>query len=261
MSRVGELKLWGCLVVCAAVGGLVGSAAADMSDVIFRIEVSNLAGEASFEVDVSQGSWKAMPNYDTMPGHSVQPVWEWRLQHSLGIRDAEGDLIATLDGGGIELMADPQVNLNFALTAGSSLTTVSIYSSLLSFPTISQAEGRASAGFAITDSNGDGATLTPLGAGAYLTQYNGFVPTGATFSETLDAFSAPMFQSANNDTNVPATGYNAIPVPVSDISTQIEFTLTAHDFATGTSTFEVVPEPSAVLLLVLGGFALARRRS
>jgi len=46
---------------------------------------------------------------------------------------------------------------------------------------------------------------------------------------------------------------------VSDMSTQISFTLSPNDLASGTSVFEIVPEPASVLLLI-AGLVLVRRR-
>jgi hypothetical protein len=54
-------------------------------------------------------------------------------------------------------------------------------------------------------------------------------------------------------------GWSQIAGAVNNISTQIEFTLTAWDMASGTSSFEVIPEPATGLLLVIGLLALRRR--
>jgi hypothetical protein len=49
---------------------------------------------------------------------------------------------------------------------------------------------------------------------------------------------------------------------VTDIQAEYQFTLSANDSASGTSRFEVVPEPVAMHLALLGivGLLLARRR-
>ena len=49
-------------------------------------------------------------------------------------------------------------------------------------------------------------------------------------------------------------------IDVTSISASWDFTLSAFDSATGTSTFTIVPAPASAALLGLGGLAAARRR-
>lgn len=167
----------------------------------------------------------------------------------------------------IEYFADPIVNLSFSVAAGSSTTTFMIGSALLSFPTIAAAQARASVGFSVTDfSGGDGATLTGIGGhsgtAGYTAQYNGFAGTnsGTSFAELIPSLVAAPFLTNTTSDTVPASGYTAIG-SASDMSSLVAFTLSAGDFASGTSTFEIIPEPTTGLLLVAAaGLLFARRR-
>jgi len=178
------------------------------------------------------------------------------------VEDTEGQCSATY-------IADPVVNLSFSVQAGSMspTTTFMIGSALLAFPTINGAIGRASAGYSVTDTEGDAAILDgigdPAGAqGAYLAQYNGFAGTvsGTTFCEFFPLITALPDQTAAPSQNEPAVGFNAIVPPVSDMSSFVSFTLTRNDLASGTTNFEIIPEPASLALLLVGA-ALLRRRN
>jgi MYXO-CTERM domain-containing protein len=169
------------------------------------------------------------------------------------------NVIATVDNLSTMLICDPLVNLGFVVTAGGANAHVTIKSALLSFAAINNAHGTASAQIGITDNDGNGATLTGGGAGGmgYLAQYNGYVPGGTTFASLVPSFSVGTFGSDNRNGNVPDT---PIVPPVSNMSSQFDFTITANDSASGTSVYVITPEPGSLALLVLGGLALIRRR-
>lgn len=165
---------------------------------------------------------------------------------------------------GIFLQQDPIVNLNFAVQANGTDTTFTITSALLSFPTINSAIGQSSASFAVSDTNGlgGGATLTGAvpgtGGHAYRAAYNGFagMDLGTTFSTHVLGLSAPVF-------GTDAVTEDQLPIgigSVSDMSSKIRFTLTAGDLASGSTVYEIVPEPASLALLVFGAAMLVRRR-
>lgn len=198
--------------------------------------------------------------------------WEWASNDPVPLQAWDGTVVATLNpeggpGSSVEYVEDPIVNLNFSVAAGSSATTFMIGSALLTFPTINPAVGRASAAFSVTDVDGSGVTLTGLagnsGSNGYVGAVNGTagpVPPGANqFAEFIPGVAAGPFGSNTGNDNFPAIGYSPIGVPVSSMSSFISFRLTAFDLASGTSTFEVIPEPASLLLLVVG-VGLIRRR-
>lgn len=240
----------------AMISGAFVSSMAAMSvagDIAFNIVATNQNGTGTY-----QSFW------DGEPG-------SWSLDEPIQLRDATTNLwIATLEtasvdvGAGSPELGPPnpnQINLNFAVQAGATDTTFTIDSTQLFFGPFSNAQGRATAAFTVTDLNSNGAMLTGQGpnSGSYMAQYNGFVPTGSTFAEGINSIIAP--SGSNFGTlNMPAgPGFVGIAGSVGDMSSRVHFTLSARDFASGTSNYEIIPEP-ATLGLLLMGFGLIRRR-
>jgi hypothetical protein len=200
------------------------------------------------------GSWDSDGTF-TWSSSSPISLWDATHSHQLGTLNPAG----MAQGSAVEVLHDPQINLNFAVEAGAASTQFTITSALLSFPTMTDATGTASAGYSVSDLTGDGVSLTGPsdGNGAYLAQYNGFVPTGSTFFTAINSVSAPAFSSSTQNAT---SGETAIAGDSSDMSVQVSFTLSAFDLASGTTTFTMTPEPASALLLVAGALAVLRRR-
>jgi uncharacterized protein (TIGR03382 family) len=232
--------------------GLAAPANADISDIVLRIEATNQMGTAVYEGHVSDGAW-----------HRNGQEYVWQSDSPITMLNQSGQTIAMFNGASIRCVSDPVVQLNFSVSAGSLATTFTITSPTLSFPAIDPASGRASAGVSVTDTDGDGASLTPSQQpGLYTAHYNGAVPGGTLFADLLNnAVVAGAFDSATASDSFPGGGaYSAIGTPVSDMSSRFRFTLTANDEASGTSTYEIIPAPGAATLLALGGLFASRRR-
>lgn len=239
--------------------------AGTISDVIFRIEAENDQGAGFLEFDSSGLTYNPSTNQ-----------WSWTTTQ-MDILNGDGDPIAVLDSATVKLVSDPDptkyyyIELGFAVLAGLSDTHFRIESAQLSFSEIPPewlegplAGGRATASLGATDTDGDGvefAATGPVGSGAYMAQYNGFVPDGTTFAELVNTFSAGPGGSGSAGQSLPAgAGYASITDPVSDMSAQLDFTLTDNDAGSGTTTYRVLPEPASGLALVLLGLGVLRRR-
>lgn len=218
----------------------------------------------------------------SVPWTDVQRAFSWRSTSAIELRDSTSNtLIATLNpppnpahpdpttmfielnpGEGTDRgSGNPQITMNFAVQAGASNTSFTINSALLSFAPLSPAAARASAAYTATDLTGDGVTMTgqSVAGGGYAAQYNGFVPGGTTYLSALGLLTHPSASTSQSLTFPPAPNYNAIGVPVSDMSVQAAFELTAGDIASGTSNYIMIPEPASIVLLSLA-LAAARRR-
>lgn len=241
--------LWRSAAVFACAASIY-TAAADISNVVFQITASNAAGSGQWQGTIDGGSY-------------IGGVYVWSQPTPIVITDTDtGAPIATLTAANTSIIDDPQINLGFAVQAGNTDTNFTITSALLSFPAMNNAQGQSAGTLTVTDTNSNGVQLTGLhgAGGSYLTQYNGFVPGGTTFSETINSVSAPAGNSSAGTANVPPIGALPIPGLVGDMSASLSFTLTANDVASGTTNFRIVPEPSTLALLGLGAGWLRRRR-
>jgi hypothetical protein len=245
----------GTAVLCALVLSL-GVASADVPDVVFEIQAVSGQFGASFEVLAEWG------DYDP-----ATQTWTWTLPEAVEFWDG-GAFLGSLDGFYGKIVADPEVNLSFAVQSGPGNTDFYIASALLGdFDPIDDAAGHASASFTLTDFDGGSATLTGIGdtGGGYLAQYNGWAgdpfggPQGTTFAEGIFSMSAGFLDTVTEDFAHPESGWVDIGETVNDMSSLVSFTLSAQDLASGTSTY-VIPEPGALALLALGCVVLLRRR-
>lgn len=238
--------------LAGAVGlGLASPALADISDIVLRIEATNEMGTAVYEGFLSDGVF-----YD-----GGEYIWESRTP--IMMLNQSGQVIATFSNARVRCVEDPVVQLNFSVVAGSLDTTFTITSPLLSFAALDPATGRATAGVSVTDTDGNGATMSTDGdPSLYTSRYNGAVPGGTLFADLLDGpVTAPAFDSATDSESFPGGGLFApIAGPVSDMSARFRFELTANDEASGTSSYEIIPAPGAVALIGLGGLLAGRRR-
>ncbi len=263
MSRVSVCAL----IVLAG----VAVAAADVSEYIFHFQaIDHETGLVLGDYAVpSAGAW-----------NPAQNAWEWSLDAEVDVMpfspDDPVEPLATLlptDGQGnttsvrVQMPApgsrqDPKVQLNFVMIAGAGpgMTEFLLTSPLYTFDALVDPQAKAEIGINVTDTDNDGALLTPRAGntGTSLSYYNGAMPgTGDIFAEILteDIAAAPLAVAAGSDD----TGWQTINDTVSSISAAIHFDLSANDLASGASTYQVVPEPAGLVLFA--ALALVRRRS
>jgi hypothetical protein len=246
------------LIKSIALGAILvlftSTATAGISNVVFTIEATNAsAGTGSLEFEFADGT------YDPVAGTFI-----WNQLTMLPILNDQGTAqVATLQQATLFLDEDdPQINLGFAVFAGDADTTFTITSALVSFNTIPDAlsEGLASAAFGLTDQDGSGATLASnSGLNMYRAYYNGLAPNGTLFTDLVDGAAAAAWSSGGNSANDPASGYRDVAGDVSDMSVELGFSLTANDWANGTTNFEIIPEPTTVAGLALLALVALRR--
>lgn len=238
------------LACSTAALALTGAAQADVSDVFFQLEV--WAGS-------DYGSYSVMTDdVDYDPGTQT---WSWSGS-AISVEDG-GNVLATITSASVSVQQDPLIFLNFDVQAGNSTSLIQISSPLLSFGAINNPTAAASAGLTLTDSDASGSASLDANQGssgdeAWISQYNGYVPTGTTFLEGIGDLSVAQIAGSTSD-NV-NSGLSNIVGAVSDMSLRYRFDLSANDSASGTSVFVVIPEPTTLALLVLGGLAATRRR-
>ena len=221
-------------------------------------------GAKIVRVDASAGGKTGHLQWVFTPGPPIDGEREWRLppgQESRAIRSGP-DVLATVEDLLLQIQTDPAVSVAFAVSAGAADTTFSITTASLAFAPISTPLAFASAGVTVTDQNSNGATLAGLHDGdtIYEARYN--AGPAVAFANLMTTVTA-VADSTNSDSDrSPATGRTAIGVAVNKIEAEFYFELTAGDSASGTSKFDVIPEPATAGLAVLafGGLVMLRRR-
>jgi hypothetical protein len=233
MRRSG--RLWGVVLLAIAILFSVSqSGQAEFIGNVVTVTANSSVGSATH-------SWD-------LPSASGQLVWS--LDSKYDFLATTGGLIGSLNQAVVTLEGDPSVGLSFAVSAGNAATTFTITTASVSFPGMTGAQGFASAGVTLTDGNplpGNGASLslTKNHTGLYQATYNG----GTTFAELLGPLSIATKGSVSASTD---SGLQAIGGTVTDIQASYSFMLSANDRASGTSQFEVVPEPSVFALILVG---------
>jgi hypothetical protein len=240
-----------CAVVLVLVGlqGVAWGTAMPTTATIVVVDAEN-AGES--------GQFAAL-----FPANAlIEGTYGYELDAPVTINSAGGTQLGTLNSLGLVFNADPAVSLEFSVRAGAYGTNFTITSATISFDPISAASAvaYATAAVTVTDRNSNGATLTGLFAGnkAYQARFNG----STVWTSLLNNLSAGAGSTNNADDRTPTlpTIWQSVGYQVSMISSQFKFHLTALDSASGTSMFEVVPEPATLGLLGLGLLLVLRRR-
>lgn len=240
-----RLGLW-----VAAAGSLAAAplASASFIGAAFVIEATNAQGTGQVVVPIEFG----------VVGDNGES-YTYSLPSALTITSQSGQEIATLLSFNEFMLADPQVSLGFSVQSGVSDTTFTISTALLSFPSLNSPIGTASGSLTVTDTNGDGATLSGIdGAPIYEWDYNGFVPGGTTFASFINSVVAgPNFSNVGNG----SLGPSVIPGSVSDMSGRVSFNLSANDLASGTGVFVIqIPTPGAMGFATIAGLVLLPKR-
>ena len=244
MSKVlVALALITCVLVDRSEAGFVGTT-------LIRIEAMNGSDSGFLE-------W-------TIPSSPSNPL-VWNLPSPQNIMDGS-TVLATVDSLSVIYDGDPQVVLNFAVTAANLVggTNFNIQSAVVTFSPLVNPEAFATAAITVTDNQINGATVTGQEPGlkAYAAQYNGGTPFAYLVQTPVVAPPGSSNTAMERFPPIPPTTVPIIGV-VTSIESEFRFNLSRSDSASGTSNFTVVPEPGTWALLGTGLFALvalARRR-
>ena len=162
---------------------------------------------------------------------------------------------------------DPFVTNNISLTNNSGVAQTFIISAALPIAAFNYDKAVfSSVGVTATDSNGNGSlSVTSLAL------FEGFINTPAAQLSLLDPVSLTQancspFPNTNGCSATTSDGivFQALPAGVANlIGIKLQFTLSPGDSVGITSRFEIVPEPTTLLLVGAGliGLAVTRRRT
>ncbi len=190
-------------------------------------------------------------------------LWCWALSLANNFEDQFGETFAVLHSADVMYKIEPDLGIaetwSFQSLIDDEEVIFTITSALVtSTPAISAPVGNASATFNLSDTGGAaGAAFVGQYAGpkTMTARYNGMAPGGTEFVSLVAGLEIDggSYDITENYGNV------AIGVPVSDMSMQVEFSLTPGDKLGGNVVYRILPEPAAGLL-ALWVLALVRRR-
>jgi hypothetical protein len=232
--------------------GAMGLAASVASSAVTALTIAadSTLGSGVFEVTTDDGT--------TLP----DGTFIWSLDSPMDIVDSgTGETIARLLFGSIMMSTAGTVSHSFVLQSAGVDTNFSLGSGLVNTGLLLNPEGRTSAGVTLTDTDGNGASLTGNMNGGMM--FEAFYDDGAVFSNLLGGFGfGTAFGSQAIDGEFPGGDGNfaAFAGPVNEIGIAWDFTLSANDSAGGTSVFAVIPAPATGLGFLVGAGLFSSRR-
>ena len=181
---------------------------------------------------------------------------EYSLDTPVTIYNDAGAALAQIKQLVIGTDQDPDVVLKFSVQNSSATPTgFTATSSLVTFSPIVNPQALATAGLTLTDTNGNGATLTGQFAGgkAFHAMYDN-TPV-QTFAYLLDNMTAGIYSTGIQSGRQPVAGWSSISGSVYNMQSEFSFVLSGMDEASGTSDYQIqvaVPEPATMTLMGSG---------
>jgi uncharacterized protein (TIGR03382 family) len=255
MKRVAGIKvvLVAVIALCGVVTEQALAGASLSGGALVQINATSSRGTGSYSVFVPVGEFEG--------------IYHWSINGPLAVTsDSDGSELFSINELDLTFNADPVVDLRFSLK-NSDLVNPTMFS-IATLPMVvnpvigaAAAVGVASASLSVTNGIGSpaGASVVGqfpggLGGKVYQARYDG----GAVFASLVDSFAVLVGGSRTETTN--GGLFAPVGASVSVMEAEYRFILSAGDQASGTSTFEIVPEPITAAFLVLGGLLSLRRR-
>lgn len=236
------------LLVCSVAGAAIQTPA-------LTITAQNDLGTVSETIPLS-----------SFAGPNVAGIYSYSLPATTFENQTTFENIFTLTSLNLFMVDTPQnstrivMNYGVVAGAGSLPTTFTITPGLMSFWQMPSDQTRAKMSWTLSlgEQSGDGyAQLRGLSGGA-IDIYRAFYNNGVGFGACVTNLEASGI-GATNGANEPGT-FVDLNVPVDKMNVTTGFTLTPGDSMQLQSTFVILPEPTAILLLGVAGLMLARRR-
>lgn len=252
----------GGLVAVAVCMLAVGGAIADISEPAITIIAQNTSGTATWSQPLSA--------FGTDPD-TLERVYTVEAPINL-TDDVGGQFVARLRSFELYLQdvpgLIPHITMQASVMAGTSDTTFTIVPGTVSFGPLYPPEVGALMSYVLiaTDNEapggGDNHVLMqglPNGSDSDIIRdyLNDTVRFGYS-DQVLEAFGPGGGMSTSG--NYPGVGFELQPMPIYNMRTTVGFTLTPNDYGQVQTQFAVIPEPTALALIGLGGLSVLVRR-
>jgi hypothetical protein len=207
---------------------------------VLILPVGAKAGVVNFSITVSadNGVSQVDQTFNGSGYTDADGTFVWTLGAPMALLDGSIDSLK------VTVNSDPEVGVYFGFKSNSSTQVWSI-SDAFTFAPLVNPTAYASAGVTLTDMGAPGATITGLfdGGKTFQATYNG----SSVFANLVNGFSI----NGGTLTASEDTPTQVINDTLTSIGSEFRFKLSAGDAASGTSTFDVVPEPATMAILVL----------
>jgi MYXO-CTERM domain-containing protein len=250
LRSTSKASLAGFALRAVAAAGLSGAVAhADAPQgVIFKAE-AQVGSRVATPIEIQAGDMTFSSGF-----------WFWSLPMPQVLTDQYGNDLAELTSANV-ILSDPMEFMTFSLQSldPSENVILTLTSAQVTFPATNSPMATASPGITVSDSGGAAGAAAAGVSGSKIFQALYHYGTTWGSKSFLSDLTIPG-GSASSSEEWPGGGmYAPLPSGVDAMQMFYSFSLTPGDIASGTASFEIIPEPAAGLLAALL-LALWRRR-